>query len=424
MALLHDLSASIWNYISPRKTQQRREKPFKVPAPPSHVKKSLAKRNATPEAKDMSPESLFKIWHTRTPSPQSDVDIDATLLPPSPPTSAQQSLADLEGDTLIPSSPLSPSYDKAGASADEVDANEDTMVVDDGTYMNLHKRYNIDQERKRRYKQGRELRDAGWSEDAVFLFQKLGMRGFEPILPIDWIDDFETLPEDLFTAKLDKAFIKPAYGTDYHGKCNYILMSIVEAANKSIAQVALSNLFDLGSLARDAWHTRAPRRTPAYQIKRAVQKYTRWAMKDGGIDHIWPELPLYEIVTWGLNVHSSDGEKRMIEKLGKLHARWREALQTQTAQGELTSAVPGVPTLYGVTASHTVMAFVSYAPPTEENEQPHLRLIAMFDFGKEGYDVWNSLAVAIFVIHCRTRMMQLKESLPEPQLSTDEDPDL
>ncbi|CAO2654788.1 Nn.00g115210.m01.CDS01 [Neocucurbitaria sp. VM-36] len=406
MAFLRDVSDRFWSYVSPRKTQQRREKPFKIPALPSHVKVPLSKQIATPEARDMSPESRIKIWHTRTPSPQSDVDMDATLLPPSPPTSTRQSPDDLEGDTLLPSSPVSPSYDKTGYSADEVDANEDTTVVDDGTYMNQYKKYNIDEERKRRDKQGRELRDAGWSEDAVFLFQKLGMRGFEPLLPIDWIDDFETLPEDLFTAKLDKAFIKPALGTDYH------------------AQVALSNLFDLGSLARDAWHTRAPRRTPAYHIKRAVQKYTKWAMKDGEIDHIWPELPLFEIVTWGLNVHSSDGEKRMIEKLSNLHARWREALQAQTAEGRLMSAVPEVPTLHGVTASHTVMAFVSYAPPTEENEQPQLRLIAMFDFGKEGYDVWNSLAIAIFVVHCRNRMMQLKECLPEPELSTEEDPDI
>lgn len=169
----------------------------------------------------MSPNSRVKIWHTRTPSPQSD--IDATLLPPSPPTSARPSHDDLEGDTLLPDSPTSLDFDKAASSADEVDANEDTMVVDDGAYMNQSKRVNVDEERRRREKQGRELRDAGWTEDAVFLFQKLGLRGFEPILPIDWIDDFETLPEDLFTARLDKAFIKPAFGTSYHGKYTQIL---------------------------------------------------------------------------------------------------------------------------------------------------------------------------------------------------------
>jgi hypothetical protein len=155
-----------------------------------------------------------------------------------------------------------------------------------------------------------------------------------------------------------------------------------------------------------------------------VQKYTDWAIKDGEVDHIWSQLPLFKIVTWTVNVHASAGEREMIQKLGDLNEQWYEALEIEAAEERKDGVVPEVPTLYGVTASHSVLAFVSYAPPTEEREQPQLRLIAMFDFGKEGYDVWNSLAVAIFVTHCRNRMMQLKECLPEPQLLEEEDPDL
>lgn len=124
---------------------------------------------------------------------------------------------DLEGDTLLPYSPNSVGAKAGGSSADEWDANEETMVVDDGAYMEQNKKIDVEVERIRRDQQGRDLRDAGWSEDAVFLFQKLGMRGFEPLLPISWINDFETVPEDLFTEKLDKAFIKSVFGTDYSG---------------------------------------------------------------------------------------------------------------------------------------------------------------------------------------------------------------
>lgn len=204
----------------------------------------------------------------------------------------------------------------------------------------------------------------------------------------------------------------------------YISSKCTQTTNKATAQQALSSLFDLGGRARDAKLTKASKRTPAYHIKRAVEKYSAWAMKDGQVDHIWHELPLFKIVTWAKDVHSSVGEREMLDKLGDLHDRWYEALQVQQAEDRLDSVVPEVPTLYGVTASHTVMAFVSYAPSSDEKEKPQLRLIAMFDFGKEGYDVWNSLAVAIFVTHCRNRMMQLKECLPEPELFTDEDPDL
>jgi hypothetical protein len=148
------------------------------------------------------------------------------------------------------------------------------------------------------------------------------------------------------------------------------------------------------------------------------------AMKDGEVDQLWSELPLFKAVTWSKNVHSSIGEHEMLEKLGDLHNQWYDALGIEEAQDRRDTVVPEVPTLYGITASHTVMAFVSYAAPTEEKGRPQLRLIVMFDFGKEGYDVWNSLAVAIFVTHCRNRMMQLREYLPEPGLSSEEDPDL
>jgi hypothetical protein len=215
MVTLSQVSTTIWNYISPRKTQQRREKPFKIPTIP--VRPSVLPKHdiATLDNREMSPESRVHIWSPRTPSPQSDLDV--TFLPPSPPASAQQSYDGLDGDTLLPESPGSPGGDKAGSSEEEWNANEDTMVVDDGAYMVQQKKVNVDVERRRREQQGRELRDAGWSEDAVFLFQKLGLRGFEPILPYDWLDDFETLPEDLFTARIDKAFIKPAQGPEYNG---------------------------------------------------------------------------------------------------------------------------------------------------------------------------------------------------------------
>lgn len=216
MAFFRDFPGRIWNFVSPRKTQQKREKEFKVPvatlpAAVAQKKKMLA----TPKARSTSPESRVKTWATRTPAPNSDVDLDETLLPPSPPASSLPVGDDLEGDTLLPESPTTQISDNTGSSADEWDANEDTMVVDDDQYLNS--KINVQEERKRRDKQGRELRDAGWSEDAVFLFQKLGMRGLEPLLPIEWLNDLETLPEDLFTANVDKAFLKPAYGSGYNG---------------------------------------------------------------------------------------------------------------------------------------------------------------------------------------------------------------
>ncbi|KAG9194658.1 hypothetical protein G6011_04693 [Alternaria panax] len=402
MAFLRGIPESIWNYVSPRKIQRRREKPFAFKTPAIPTQTTTLPRETAALTGDMGPEAHVKICDPQTPS--SHFDIDATLLPPSPPASAVSS-RDLEGHTLLAHSPATPDNDTEGSSAGLWDANEETMVVDDGTYMVVHKKVNHDQERQRQDQQARELRDAGWSEDAVFLFQKLGMRGFEPLMPISWIHDLETVPADLFTENVDKAFIKPACGTEHS------------------AQYALEKLFDLGSVCRDAWHTRT-KRAPHFQIGKAVKAYTKWAMKDGGVEHLWSQLPLFQTVTFSKHVHPAVGERNMIEKLDRLHNMWYDALRIDEATDRGDSTVPEVPTLYGITATHTVMAFVSYAPPTKKNEQPSVRLIAMYDFMQEGCDVWNSLAISIFIIHCRNRMMQLREWLPEPEVTTEEDPDL
>jgi hypothetical protein len=172
--------------------------------------------------------------------------------------------------------------------------------------------------------------------------------------------------------------------------------------------------------------TRAPKRQPQYHMKRALTKYTSWAMKDGGVDAHWSTLPLFETVTVSKDVPSTVLESRTLAKLGSLHSRWQSALAARTTTNSFDSSSSTsleVPTLYGVSASHTIMAFVSYLPPSKDNRLPGLRLIAMFDFGKEGFDVWNALAAAIFVVHCRNRMVQLKEYLPEPEVRVKEDPD-
>ena len=205
MAFLRDLTDRVWSYVSPRKTQQRREKPFKVPVVP--VKAKSAKQFA------MTPQTKVGHWQVQTPS--SVGSVDDTLLPPSPPFSPGPS--DLDGDTLIHETVEEPSRESSEL---DWDANEETMVVDDGQYMEQQKGIDREKERMRREVQGRELRDAGWTEDAVFLFQKLGMRGFEPLLPDDWVNDFPSLPVDLFTHNENKAFVKTESGGDFRGELN------------------------------------------------------------------------------------------------------------------------------------------------------------------------------------------------------------
>jgi len=194
MTFLRNITDRFWNYVSPRKTQQKREKPFKVPAIPQRAAK-LPRRS-------MTPNTRVETWNIKTESTA------AHDVPPSP-LSLARSYTDFEGDTLIDEI-VEGIEDEHG-----VDANDETIVVDESRYDT--KNYDPETERIRREAQGYELRAAGWSEDAVFLFQKLGMRGFEPLMPSAWSFDFVMMPPMMFTDNIDKAYIKSACGKDYHG---------------------------------------------------------------------------------------------------------------------------------------------------------------------------------------------------------------
>ncbi|KAF2019991.1 hypothetical protein BU24DRAFT_448361 [Aaosphaeria arxii CBS 175.79] len=410
MAFLRDVSTRFWEYVSPRKTQQRRDKDFKAKVSPLP---QTARKQTERYAQWGSPK--IKQERAILETPIHDSSMKPVNLPPSPPHSLdRRSYSDLEGDTLLDNCAGSP---KSYKEEDGWDANEDTFVVDDDRYVPEETK-DTEEERLRRDEQGQHLRSAGWTEDAIFLFQKLGMRGFEPLMPADWIDDFKSLPYDLFTNNLDKAFIKPALdrsgaSADFH------------------AFRALEELFQLGGRARDAIHQKAELRTPEILIRRAIRSYNKWALKDGGVDNLWGQLSLFEVVSASTTTSSVEIQSKMRNRLELLANRWHEAYRLAGLHKDPETPIksslddcaplPDIPTLYGIIASHTIMAFVSYDASVP---QSGLRTVAIFDFGQEGYDVWNALAIAIFLIHCRNRLMDLKDYLPHPdELSSESDPD-
>jgi hypothetical protein len=174
-------------------------------------------------------------------------------------------------------------------------------------------------------------------------------------------------------------------------------------------------------------------RTAEYQIREAVLKYNKWALRDGDIENTWNGLSLFDTISARKHVSSKVVEAKMLQKLGKLAAKWQEAFHERQIQdydnlnnGKSCAmdfeSGPELPTLYGVISLNTIMAFVSY---DVHAAKPMLRTVAMFEFANEGYDVWNSLAVAIFVVHCRNRMFNLQDCLPEREdRSSETDPDV
>ena len=213
MSFLQNMSdrvAGVWDYISPRKTQKRREKPFKIPALPVRSKPT------DHYYLEVTPKSKVDRWAPATPA--SSDSLNETLLPPSPPTflhrKQEDTYYDFEGDTLVHDTVEG--FPEDGG-ADGWDANDNTMLVDDGQYMESHRPIDHTKEQFRQELQSHELRLAGWPEDAVFLFQKLNMRGSEPLLPYDWNIDFPSLPMFMFTRIVAKQFIKSHQLSEFRG---------------------------------------------------------------------------------------------------------------------------------------------------------------------------------------------------------------
>jgi hypothetical protein len=57
-----------------------------------------------------------------------------------------------------------------------------------------------------------------WHPDEVFLFERLSLRSFEPIVPREWQIDFRTLPEDLFEEDKNRALINFNHRSSIAGK--------------------------------------------------------------------------------------------------------------------------------------------------------------------------------------------------------------
>lgn len=72
--------------------------------------------------------------------------------------------------------------------------------------------------------EGSEVRKAivkedhpGWSQSEIDLYNKLNMRGFQPLLPTPWHMDFPTFPPVLFSSNNERVFIKSLCGKDFRG---------------------------------------------------------------------------------------------------------------------------------------------------------------------------------------------------------------
>lgn len=166
----------------------------------------------------------------------------------------------------------------------------------------------------------------------------------------------------------------------------------------------------------------------------------KWAHTDGDVNGP-SDVPVLHFEIGSVKTSPAEMQENMLARFEATAEYFREVLSTnpvdeeeehdRETDGARQSIEPPseqeyvteLPTLYGVIASHTIVALVAYNMSAAE---PAVQIIAVLDYGDVRYDVWNSLAVAMLCVHCRNQMALLKPLLEfeedEEELEN-EDPD-
>ncbi|KAJ5587344.1 uncharacterized protein N7459_003109 [Penicillium hispanicum] len=239
----------------------------------------------------------------------------------------------------------------------------------------------------------------GRGEQSLYL--GLALRGCKPVMSGHWQKDFSTLPESLFTTlesenkeeivDEESIIFKPLRRSDFY------------------AIKAFQELLSIGGRVRDC---RLLTVQPQIVMQKAIRKYMRWAIDDACLKTSPTTIPVHAIYTQKPGEETLTTIVRMTKKLERLAKRY------QTAHDDSES--PYWPTLVGFVLCGPIISLVSLdsdpkaAAWTEPSDTP-VKYLGQFDMTEPAQDVWNSLAIAISVIHARETMAQLAHAYTGPR---------
>ncbi|KAL4987727.1 hypothetical protein BDW68DRAFT_187826 [Aspergillus falconensis] len=217
------------------------------------------------------------------------------------------------------------------------------------------------------------------------------MRGFEPLAPKHWQYDFPTLPDSLF----------PEEGKKQSEPIINISRSTTFYAIKS-----LNDLFSLSGRVRDC---SIVEKDPEALIKQTINRYIRWALYDVNLEINRASMPIHVLHAQKKNESVQAALERLNRRLKKLALRHRKAL---AASG--VSNNNELPLLIGFLICGPVVALMTFdlnlMKGGLEDDEIDGKFFSQFDFSERGQDVWNSLSIAIVVMHIRSTMVRLARS--------------
>lgn len=284
---------------------------------------------------------------------------------------------------------------------------------------------------KARYQEAMELPENSgvWTEAERDLFFRLALRGFEPLLPPNWMLDFPTYPLALFSSANNLPPLLQSYsGNDFR------------------ATRTLKDLAEMGKRIRDR-KLASPGLRSEPIITSTVSSYIDWALTDAKVHYNQRRgaLPVHVIATLHKGQTTHQAITAITTQLHDLAAQHRRANNIHdsveapdrdiTPTSDATNVLEDddhLPILTGMMIcsslvviftlnAHTVSpaSFSSPETGTDARDSSGLRFIATFDFSEGAMDVWNALAMAIVAMHIR-KMMALQYELAEKRGETGE----
>ncbi|KAJ5199972.1 hypothetical protein N7491_009230 [Penicillium cf. griseofulvum] len=230
------------------------------------------------------------------------------------------------------------------------------------------------------------------SPDEQRTAHQLLTRGCMPTIHRHWEKDFPTLPDSLFFSEIDDEA--------KHNEFHFVLGN--DMCSEFYAIRAFQELLKICGNVRD--YCNILDIYPGIYIKKSIEKYLRWALSDAGVRFKPDTTPVYVIYCKREDEMSKEAFDKVATTLKKLSDTW----QSQLAAPDGEEAWPA---LIGLVLCGPVLSVISL----DTNPHPQiltqgLKFLGHFDLADFDNDVWNTLAVAIIVMHIRRTVSKLAKA--------------
>ncbi|KAK0119768.1 hypothetical protein ONS95_011202 [Cadophora gregata] len=240
--------------------------------------------------------------------------------------------------------------------------------------------------------------DASWHPDALFLYERLALRSFEPLIPSDWRIDFPTLPEVLFTDEEENTFVNSNCLPSYRGI------------------KALQALITLGIRVRDKLSVGG---YPEKMVAKEIQNYIKWAERDGGYQKK-RFIPVHTVLAARSSQTAGFIGVALASQMKFLAEQHMVNLKiSDDDSGGVAKYSRSLPLLYGLVVAQTKVILVTHNSAEPDSES---KVLATLDLTNKDMDVWNGFAIAFMIIASRNYIMSMKDELePDNTMTDDED---